>query len=369
MGVCHYCATPSELHIYDTAANLSTTSISSANLSTDNTDNLLAINTIHLSAAVHQLILSSSTQPNSNAQNYLSILVTPEDAQPNNLETKQQSTLTSNILLATITENKTLNTIFPFKLKETTPVLLFSGTVLNTKPITAMYTNVKVDGHSIKLILNIDCTASTRIITANGATKTPIGEIDNFFFKVNGIIIFIKVLALVRNNWLSKTNAILDWIMQKLQLSQNTTYSHFKSINLTAPLIEFEKEEKKPTWEAYQVFWTNTEHNKLLSVPLWDDNSKGKQSKELTWKKEDKKGKGKRKEEEPTTDSKPTYNSYTTPHQSTYCCPKLVCINCDKKLSSIGACCGNDKEYTLTMKFYCHPCIIECFERPKRIGK
>ncbi|KAG9287482.1 hypothetical protein G9A89_023854 [Geosiphon pyriformis] len=31
----------------------------------------------------------------------------------------------------------------------------------------------------------VDCTVSMRIITANGATKTPIGEIDDFSFEVN----------------------------------------------------------------------------------------------------------------------------------------------------------------------------------------
>ncbi|KAG9292929.1 hypothetical protein G9A89_016291 [Geosiphon pyriformis] len=51
----------------------------------------------------------------------------------------------------------------------------------------------------------------------------------------------------------------------------------------SAPLIKFEGKEKKPTWEAYQVFWANTEHNKLLPVSLWDENRKKKQRKKLTW--------------------------------------------------------------------------------------
>ncbi|KAG9288086.1 hypothetical protein G9A89_017681 [Geosiphon pyriformis] len=143
-----------------------------------------------------------------------------------------------------------------------------------------MYTNVKINGQIIKLILNIDCAASARIITANRTTKTPIGKIDNFLIKVNGIIVSIKVLvieaiqyqAFVSNNWLSKTNAILNWNTQKLQLSQNgqhtrvpATCKHFK-ITTTAPLIEFEKEKKKSIWEAYQVLWANTNHNKLLPI-------------------------------------------------------------------------------------------------------
>ncbi|KAG9297678.1 hypothetical protein G9A89_011193 [Geosiphon pyriformis] len=236
---------PSELLIYDVAATLSTTSISNANLSTNDTSNLSATATIHLSAAAPAKIdptkleinLGTGYAQNPNFQNYLNLLVTPEDAQPNNLETNQYSTLTSNIPPATITENESLDAIFLFKLKEPSIMPLFSGAALEEKPITAIYTDAKVDSHSIKLILDsgsagsiitkqlmdqlgcqVDCTASTRIITANRATKTLIGEIDNFPFKVNGIITLIKVLVieatqyqtLVGNNWLSKTNAILD---------------------------------------------------------------------------------------------------------------------------------------------------------------
>ncbi|KAG9301278.1 hypothetical protein G9A89_012661 [Geosiphon pyriformis] len=96
-----------------------------------------------------------------------------------------------------------------------TPVLLFSGAVFNTKPITAMYTDAKINKQTIKLILDnrstgsiitqqlinqlscqVDHTTSTRIIMANRATKTPIGEIDNFLFEVNSIITPIKVLVI-----------------------------------------------------------------------------------------------------------------------------------------------------------------------------
>ncbi|KAG9293955.1 hypothetical protein G9A89_019293 [Geosiphon pyriformis] len=152
---------------------------------------------------------------NPNFQNYLSLLVTSENTQPNNLEINQHPILTSNIPPATITENKLLDTIFPFELKKPSTIPLFSGAALEKKPITVMYTDVKVDGHSIKLILDnrlvgsiitkqlidqlgcrVDHTAHTRIITADETTKTLIGEIDNFPFEVNGIIILIKVLVI-----------------------------------------------------------------------------------------------------------------------------------------------------------------------------
>ncbi|KAG9306236.1 hypothetical protein G9A89_016140 [Geosiphon pyriformis] len=199
---------------------------------------------------------------NPNFQNYLSLLVIPEDAQPNNPETNPQLMPISNILPATITENKSLDAIFLFELKELSTTSLFSEATLKEKPITAMYTNAKVDDHFIKLILNIDYIASAHIIIIDGTTKISIGKIDDFPFEINGIIISIKVLViettqyqtLVRNDWLSKTNVILDWTTQELQLSQNgqhtcvpATCGHFKLTNMPTLLIKFKEEEKKPT--------------------------------------------------------------------------------------------------------------------------
>ncbi|KAG9303474.1 hypothetical protein G9A89_013801 [Geosiphon pyriformis] len=376
MCVCHYC----ELLTYDAAATLSTTSILNANLSTNDTSKLSAAASGNISVPTNsnttteliskqnpkteidptklKIINGKSRQQNSgtgytqnpNSQNYLSLLVTPENAQPNNLEPNQHPTLTSNILPVTITENESLDAIFLFEFEEPLTTPLFSGAILKKKPITVMYTNVKVNGHFIKLILDIDCTASARIITADKATKTSISEINDFPFEVNDIIIFIKVLvmeatqyqALVKNDWLFKINAILDWTMQKLQLSQNgqhtcvpTTCGHFKTTNLTTLLIEFEKKEKKPTWKAYQVSWAEADHNKLRD-------------------------KGKRKKKD-TIQANNTYIpvTYAPLQQSTYCQSKLICIYCGKKLSSMGACCGDNEEYTSATKFYCCPCNNE----------
>ncbi|KAG9288235.1 hypothetical protein G9A89_021266 [Geosiphon pyriformis] len=145
---------------------------------------------------------------NPNFQNYLSLLVTPKDSQPNNPKTNQQPTLTSNIPPATITENESLDAIFPFELKKLSTMLLFSRATLEEKLITAMYTDAKVDGHSIKLILDsgsagsiitrqlmdqlgyrVDCATSACIITVDGATKTPISKIDDLPIEVNDIIV------------------------------------------------------------------------------------------------------------------------------------------------------------------------------------
>ncbi|KAG9285508.1 hypothetical protein G9A89_006496 [Geosiphon pyriformis] len=76
-----------------------------------------------------------------------------------------------------------------------------------------------------QLGFQVDHAVSTRIITTNRATKTSI--------------------ALVDNGWLFKTNVMLDWITQELQLSQNrqhtcvpAMYGHFKITHTLAPLIE-----------------------------------------------------------------------------------------------------------------------------------
>ncbi|KAG9290889.1 hypothetical protein G9A89_011039 [Geosiphon pyriformis] len=240
---------------------------------------------------VHQLIPRSLDPPsrsctrnldtnriqNPNSQHYLSLLVTPENATSNNTESNQHVPINT-IPLATISNDKFLAAIFSFELEENTPIPLFSGATLKEKLITAMYTDARVDSHPIKLILD---TASARIITADGATKTPISEIDEFPFEVNGIMTFIKVLvmeatqyqALVGNDWLSKVNATLDWNTQELQLTYQgqhirvlTTCGHFKTPPREKLLIELEEEKKKPTWEAYQVSWADKKHNELLPI-------------------------------------------------------------------------------------------------------
>ncbi|KAG9307222.1 hypothetical protein G9A89_017050 [Geosiphon pyriformis] len=294
-------------HYPNQATNLSTVSISTSDLLAAATSNISTAATNHLSTPINSnttpepssndirsvivvyqpipSLLNSSSElctwnldtshvQNPNSQHYLSLLVNPEDTTSNNMEFNQHIP-TNTIPLATISSDKSLAAIFPFKLEENTPIPLFSGAALKEKPITAMYTDSRIDGHPIKLILDSrsagsiitrqlmdQLAASTRIITADGATKTPIGEIDDFPIEINGIIVPIKVLvmdatqyqALVSNDWLFKTNAMLDWTTQELILSQNGRHTrvpamcgHFKTINNTAPLIDFDEEKLKPT--------------------------------------------------------------------------------------------------------------------------
>ncbi|KAG9286111.1 hypothetical protein G9A89_010125 [Geosiphon pyriformis] len=157
----------------DAAANLPNTSISDSNLSTAATHNISTTTTNNLSTPINSdTILKfrlcsqnsgiSATQ-NLNSQNYLSLLVIPENATTNHLGSNQQQALTNNIPPATLINDESLAAIFPFNLKETIKIPLFSGAALEEKPITTMYMNVKIDGHAIKLIL--DSGSASSIIT------------------------------------------------------------------------------------------------------------------------------------------------------------------------------------------------------------
>ncbi|KAG9301546.1 hypothetical protein G9A89_008398 [Geosiphon pyriformis] len=119
--------------------------------------------------------------------------------------TKNSSKLSQTIPPAVATEDNSLAAIFPFELEENEA--MFSGATLDEKrPITAMYTEATVNNTPIKLILDsrsagsiitlqlvnqlgfkVDRAAMSQIITADGSTKLPYGEIDSFPFEINGI--------------------------------------------------------------------------------------------------------------------------------------------------------------------------------------
>ncbi|KAG9293198.1 hypothetical protein G9A89_010535 [Geosiphon pyriformis] len=309
MRICHYCG--NQGHIQINSTNLSTANISTSNLLATATSNISTTATNYLSTPTNS---NTTPEPSSNDIRQLSIqshskleisdgcsltdspfarptikITHPEFGYQSRPKPKfptlfkslesNQHVPTNTILLATISSDKSLAAIFPFELEKNTPILLFSGATLEEKLITAMYTDARIDGHPIKLILDIDRAASTRIITADRATKTPIGEIDEFLFEVNSIVTPIK--------------------------------------------------------------------SKLTSSWEWE---------------KDKENKGKEKEKEKeTTQTITTYNTYTIPQQSTYRQPKLICVDCGKKLLSMSTCCGNDEEYHTATKFYCRPCLLECF--------
>ncbi|KAG9293074.1 hypothetical protein G9A89_016436 [Geosiphon pyriformis] len=127
------------------------------------------------------------------------------------------------ILPAQIAQNANLSDIFPFEFEANeSPFLLSNAAVNEQKAITAMYTEATVEEKPICLIL--DSGSARSIITYQlmqqlKQNKTPVGEIDDFPFSIDGITISVKVLimdapqyqALVGNDWLLKANANLNW--------------------------------------------------------------------------------------------------------------------------------------------------------------
>ncbi|KAG9295460.1 hypothetical protein G9A89_013489 [Geosiphon pyriformis] len=196
MHICHYCvpnsesipkSKPTHLSISNAVISLSISGVSSSNLLTAVTSNLSTTGaTNNLSASTNPNTTPKlTTQRNPKTENNSTELEiddgslltnpqfftatiwimpaefgywsTPKPKFPELFKSPafaQKQPLTSNISSATITEDKSLAAIFPFKFKETTAMLLFSGAALETKPIITMYTNAKVEKQSIKLILN-----------------------------------------------------------------------------------------------------------------------------------------------------------------------------------------------------------------------
>ncbi|KAG9294298.1 hypothetical protein G9A89_021657 [Geosiphon pyriformis] len=177
----------------DAAANLSTTGILSSTLSTDNTIQTPPSNPAQMTSGnpkfrplgLRQQSLGIRYTQNLSSQNYLSLL----------------KSLTSNIPSVTIMEDESLAVIFLFEIEEPTKIFLFSKTMLEEKPIMVIYTDAKIDA------------ASARIFTTDGATKTPISEIDVLPIEVNGIIILIKTVG--RN-----------FLLWKLRWHQTKTTGH-----------------------------------------------------------------------------------------------------------------------------------------------
>ncbi|KAG9300518.1 hypothetical protein G9A89_002396 [Geosiphon pyriformis] len=193
------------------------------------------------------------------------------------------------IPLARIAENANLLNILPFEFKANElPFLLSNAAVNEQKAITAIYTEAEVKGKTIRLILdnkfarsiityqlmqqlkrNVDQPAQSVIVTANDIKKTLVGEIDNFPFTLDGITIPVKVLimdalqyqAFIRNDWLQKANANLNWETQELTISYQgqhvrvpATCSTFNKRSEKAPAFEFEPEEEKPLIKTFMAF-------------------------------------------------------------------------------------------------------------------
>ncbi|KAG9287223.1 hypothetical protein G9A89_008853 [Geosiphon pyriformis] len=169
---------------------------------------------------------------------------------------------------AQIAQNTNLSDIFPFEFKANkSPFLLSNAAVNEQKAITAMYTEATVEEKPIQLILdngstrsiityqliqqlnqNVDRLTQTVIVTANSMKKTPVGEINNFPFTIDGITILVKA------------NANLDWKTQELKISYQEQYTivsatcdTFNKCSEKTPVFEFKKKKKLPFTETYMA--------------------------------------------------------------------------------------------------------------------
>ncbi|KAG9305981.1 hypothetical protein G9A89_009305 [Geosiphon pyriformis] len=120
------------------------------------------------------------------------------------------------------------------------------------------------------------------------------------------------------------------------------TYRHFKTQHTEEPLIEFEDTSLPLIIEIYQILWADDYQTELLPLPIWKE-----------------KGKGRAKEE-----SQSLSLGYVTSDQRNlfYQPPKLICVNCGKKLSIMGACIRNNKKWPIATKYYYNTPCLACDE-------
>ncbi|KAG9285980.1 hypothetical protein G9A89_022656 [Geosiphon pyriformis] len=104
-----------------------------------------------------------------------------------------------------------------------------------------------------------------------------------------------------------------------------------------------------PTIKTYQVSWVDNYRIELPLPPTWEEKGKG------------------RAKEEPQSSSL----EYVTSDQKNlfYQPPRLICVDCGKKLFTMGTCIGNNKEWPITTKYYCRLCLLEKFGQLKQQGK
>ncbi|KAG9303577.1 hypothetical protein G9A89_018473 [Geosiphon pyriformis] len=151
----------------------------------------------------------------------------------------QQQNLSHNyttILPARIAENANLSDIFPFEFEANESPFLLSNTAANEqKAITAMYTEAEVEGKTIRLILDSGSTENiiTYQLMQQLKRNTPVEEINNFPFTLDGITIPVKET-------------------QELTISYQGQYARvpatcgiFNKHSEKAPAFEFEPEEEK----------------------------------------------------------------------------------------------------------------------------
>ncbi|KAG9293660.1 hypothetical protein G9A89_018997 [Geosiphon pyriformis] len=241
---------------------------------------------------------------------------------------------------ARIAENANLSDIFPFKFEANeSPFLLSNAAANEQKAITAMYAEAEVEGKPICLILdsgstgsiityqlmqqlkkNVDRPAQIVIVTADSMKKTPVGEIDNFPFTLDGITIPVKVLLTIS--------------YQGQHTRVPAICGTFNKCSEKAPAFEFKPKEEKPIIKTFMA---------LESTSNWANETE---------------------QEHFTPHTKPETSGWNIPYSKPK--PKkqrpyipLKCKDCHKKLLSMGACILPEEEYKNHTCYYCKACHRE----------
>ncbi|KAG9299780.1 hypothetical protein G9A89_013140 [Geosiphon pyriformis] len=276
----------------------------------------------------------------------LSYLTIPEksDFQQTALFENKVAVLRSNpsnhtIPPAQIAQNANLSDIFPFKFKANkSPFLLSNAAVNEQKTITAMYTEATVEGKPIYLILdsesagsiityqlmqqlkqNVDRPVQTVIVTTDDMKKTPVGEIDDFLFSIDEIIIPVKSEMIGQYTIVPATCGTFNKQSEK------------------APVFEFEKEKEIPLTETYMAFGSTSNWAEETEQEIFEE-SRG-------WKKV--------RYSTPEPQKQPPYISFK-------------CKDCNKKLSSMGAYISPEEKYETRTCYFCKACHRKRFGSPKR---
>ncbi|KAG9301739.1 hypothetical protein G9A89_003285 [Geosiphon pyriformis] len=178
---------------------------------------------------------------------------------------------------AQIAQNANFSDIFPFEFEANESLFL-----LNSGSAGSIITYQLIQ----QLQRTVDRLVQTVIVTADGMKKTPVGEIDNFLFTIDGITISVKVLvidapqyqALVGNDWLLKANANLDWETQELKISYQGQYTivpatcdTFNKQSKKAPVFEFEEEKEMPLTETYMALGSTSNWAKETEQEIFEE--------------------------------------------------------------------------------------------------
>ncbi|KAG9289880.1 hypothetical protein G9A89_015460 [Geosiphon pyriformis] len=160
--------------------------------------------------------------------------------------TPRLNSFNNTIPLAQIAQNANLSDIFLFEFKANKLPFLLNNAVINEqKTITAMYIE------ATQLNRNVNRPVQTVIVTADGMKKTPVREIDNFLFTINGIIILVKVLIMNTPQYQKTQELKISYQRQYIIVS--VTYDTFNKQSEKAPVFEFKEKKKMPLTKTYMA--------------------------------------------------------------------------------------------------------------------